>query len=511
MTRTFAILSLVLLAAAAPLRAQGARQPTATNQPAPPPEFPETPLGRLGRELIDLVDRGDSAAIDAFFAGHSAPHVERGRTPAWFARSLTKLHAQTGGLDVVRIRTLPDERTLHVLTRARRNEHWLGLELVTSASDPARIESAMTIPLDDEMQPPAPWPAGLASDAEVAGAIRARVRQLAAADRFSGVVLVAKGDSILVHEAVGMADRERGVLNTRETRFGTTSVGKMFTGVAIAQLVEQGKLRFDDTLASVLPEYPNREAARRITIRELLTHTAGVPDVFSSPRFTARRDFRSHLEMLPTFADAPLDFTPGTRFEYSNGGYAVLGAIVEKLSGQPYEDYLRDHVWGPAGMRHTDHAGVGRGADRAVGYVRFSETDPLGVEPRRPNNSFDVGPGSGMLAAYGGGSYTAEDLFRFARALRTARLLRPETTALVTRGVVPTGDGPAKYAFGFYDVDRGGHRVVGHPGSNSDTGLDSDVEMAWDEGWTIVVLSNYDAPAGIRLSSAIQQLLLDRR
>jgi CubicO group peptidase (beta-lactamase class C family) len=512
MRRILAVITVLALLAAEPLATQ---PPASVGPPAPPPPgLPDTPLGRLGRELLDLVNRGDSAAIHAFFARGGAPQLDRGRTPAWFARTLTKLHAQSGGLDVMRARTLPDGRTLRILTRSRRGARWLGIEVVMSAAEPEHLQSVMTIALDDPTKPPTPWPTGLKTDAEVAAAIRERVRQAAAADRFSGVVLVAKGDSILVHEALGMADREHGVPNTRETRFGTTSVGKMFTGVAIAQLVEQGKLRFDDTLATVLPEYPNREAARRIVIRDLLTHTAGVPDVFSSPRFTARHDFRSHAEMLPTFADAPLVFAPGTRFEYSNGGYAVLGAIIEKLSGQHYEDYLRDHIWRPAGMRHTDHAGQSRGPDRAIGYARFSDTDPLGIEPRRPNvGEFDdLGHGGGLLAAFGGGSYTAEDLLRFTRALRTGKLLRPATAALVTRGVVPLGDGgPAKYAYGFYDVDRGGHRVVGHPGSNSDTGLDADVEMLWDNDYTIVVLSNYDAPAGIALSGAIQQLLAGRK
>jgi CubicO group peptidase (beta-lactamase class C family) len=384
---------------------------------------------------------------------------------------------------------------------------------VTAADDSARVASVMTIALDDPTKPPAPWPAGLITDGDVASAIRNRARQAAADDRFSGVLLVAKGDSILVHEALGLADREHAVPNTRETRFNTTSVGKMFTGVAIAQLVEQGKLRLTDTLARVLREYPNHEAAKRTTIAELLTHTAGVPDVFSSPRFTARHDFRSHVEMLPTFADAPLDFAPGTRFQYSNGGYVVLGAIIEKLSGQSYEGYLREHVWKPAGMRHTDHAGQPRGPGRAIGYARFSDSDPLGIEPRRPNTGEfgDIGHGGDLLAAFGGGSYTAEDLFRFTRALRNGKLLRPETVALVTRGAVSVGDGgPAKYAYGFYDVSRGGHHVVSHPGSNSDTGLDADVEMLWDSDWTVIVLSNYDAPAGIGLAGEVVGLLAQR-
>lgn len=502
-TRTLPAAILALLVVASPLGAQA----------APSPTFPDTPVGRLGHELIDLVNRGDSAAIHAFFSRNGMPVMERGRTPAWFGKTLAKLRAQSDGLDVKRVRTLPDGRTLRILTHAHGVDRWLGVEVVTSSAQPDRLESVMTIALDDPTKPPAPWPSGLATTADVAAAIRDRVKQAVSEDRFSGVVLVAKGDSVLVHEATGMADREHGVANSRETRFNTTSVGKMFAGVAIAQLVEQGKLGFDDTLAKVLPEYPNREAARKIVIRDLLTHSAGVPDVFQSARFTARHDFRSHLDMLPAFADAPLLFEPGKRFEYSNGGYAVLGAIVEKLSGTSFERYLREHVWMPAGMTHTQHAGQTRGADRAIGYARFSDSDPLGVEPRRANVGVfgDVGHGQDLLAAFGGGSYTAEDLFRFTRALRNGKLVSAAMTDRITRGVMPLGDGgPAKYAFGFYDVPRGGRRIVSHPGSNADTGLDADVEMLWDNDWTIVVLSNYDAPAAMNLSGAIQQLLLNR-
>lgn len=504
-SRTLAALAALLLAAA-----PAGAQPS----PTAPPAFPDAPVGRLAREVVDVVNAGDSAATHAFFARHGAPAMERGRTPAWFGRTFAKLHRQSGGLDVMRVRPMPDGRTVRVLTRSRVGARWLGIEVGVSGAEPLRLQSVMTIALDDPTKPPAPWPEALATDADVAAAIRDRVRGAAADDRFSGVVLVARGDSVLVHEAVGLADRERGVANTRETRFAVMSVGKMFTGVAIAQLVERGRLAFDDTLAAVLPDFPNRDAARRIVVRDLLTHTAGVPDVFTSPRFTARGGYRSHGEMLPTFADGPLAFAPGTRFEYSNGGYATLGAIVERLSGRSYEAYLQEHVWGPAGMRHVDDPAVVRGAGRAVGYARFSDADPLGVEPRRPRTDRPLGldEGKGVLAAFGGGSYTAEDLFRFVRALRGGTLLRPETVALITRGVVPIGDGgPVKYAYGFYDADRGGHRVVSHPGSNIDTGFDADVEMLWDGDWTIVVLSNYDAPAGMELSGAIQRLLAGRR
>ena len=154
-------------------------------------------------------------------------------------------------------------------------------------------------------------------------------------------------------------------------------MGKMFTSVAIAQLVSQGKLSWDDTLAKVLPSYPNRDAAKRITIRQLLTHTAGVPDPFLSPRYGHGKEYATHEAMLPDFADAPLTANAGKSFDYSNGNFAVLAAIVERLSGLSYEDYLKRNVWGPAGMTLPSEKA-------AVGYARFTEFDPLGIEARRP-------------------------------------------------------------------------------------------------------------------------------
>ena len=122
-----------------------------------------------------------------------------------------------------------------------------------------------------------------------ADTIRRRVRSAADADVFSGVVLVAKDDRIIVHEAFGNADASRRIPNTLATRFHIASITKTFTGVAIAQLVEAGRLRFDDTLARVLPGYPDADVARRVTIRQLLTHTSGIPDIFASPTLDRNR------------------------------------------------------------------------------------------------------------------------------------------------------------------------------------------------------------------------------
>jgi D-alanyl-D-alanine carboxypeptidase len=345
--------------------------------------------------------------------------------------------------------------------------------------------------------PAKPWAEGRLDDSRIAEIVRAKVKEAADSDRFSGVVLVAHGDDVLVHDVYGFADRETNRLNTKDTPFATYSMGKMFTSVAIAQLVSGGKLSWDDTLARVLPSYPNKEAAKRITIRQLLTHTAGVPDPFLSKRY-GKHEYASHEAMLADFADAPLNENAGKSFDYSNGNFATLAAVVERVSGLRYEDYLRRNVWGPAGMRVPDD-------DAAIGYARFTEYDPLGIEPRRPE-AVRGGTGKSRALGFGGGAYTAVDLFRFARALQTGKLVSMAIADSITKGEVSMG-GAMKYALGFFDRPMNGRRVVGHSGSNPDTGHDADLEMVWDTGWTVVVLSNYDAPAGMRLEMPILDLV----
>jgi CubicO group peptidase (beta-lactamase class C family) len=176
-----------------------------------------------------------------------------------------------------------------MITKSRDGKHVLGMELEPEVGDSTRIASITMMAMDPAMMggPPKPWAEGPLDDARIAEIVRAKVKEAADSDKFSGVVLVAHGDQVLVHDVYGYADREQNRLNTKNTPFATYSLGKMFTSVAIAQLVSQGKLSWDDTLAKVLPSYPNAEAAKTITIRQLLTHTAGVP-IPSSRRSTAR-------------------------------------------------------------------------------------------------------------------------------------------------------------------------------------------------------------------------------
>ena len=364
------------LALAAVLPAAAAAQTSAKQAGAPDPAaaLPESPAGRLGQRLLDVVADGDSARVATFVRDHLGNDV-RGRSPEKMAGLLVKLHAQAGSLRIERARMAGS--ALRMLTRSANGNRLLGMELEFAGGDTTRIASITFMAMDETAMsgPPKPWVEGPLSDDRIAEVIRTKVKAAADSDRFSGVVLVAHGDRVLVNDIHGYADREQRRPITKDTPFATYSMGKMFTSVAIAQLVSKGKLSWDDTLAKVLPSYPNKEAAARITIRQLLSHTAGVPDPFLSPRYGHGKEYASHEAMLPDFADAPLTANAGKSFDYSNGNFAVLAAIVERLSGASYEDYLTRIVWGPAGMTLPS-------VKPAVGYAHFPELDPLGVEPR---------------------------------------------------------------------------------------------------------------------------------
>jgi len=166
--------------------------------------------------------------------------------------------------------------------------------------------------------------------ADPVGGLAAVLDGLAAREEFSGVALIGNGSDVVFEFAGGLADRDANVPIDMDTKFNLGSMNKMFTAVAIMQLVERGSLELDGTVADYLPDYPNPDVAAEITIDQLLTHTSGLGDAFT-PEFEADPNaFRDDEDYLPFFADDPLQFAPGEAFFYSNAGYVVLGLIIER-------------------------------------------------------------------------------------------------------------------------------------------------------------------------------------
>jgi len=390
---------------------------------------------------------------------------------------------RTGGYAVLRIEK-SEPQSITVLLQEKDSDT-VNREVVEvgSGNPPASVQMS----IEHDVQRPADLAIPRMTQSQVVGALGERATTLAQQDKFSGAILVAHRGNILLQRSWGKADRTIGQTNTFDTQFRIGSMNKMFTSVAVLQLAEAGKVSLDAPFGKYLTAFPNADAASHVTLRELLNHTGGTGDIFG-PDFDANRDkLRSNDDYLRLYASRQLDHPPGEKFEYSNYGFILLGAVIEKVSGMSYYDYVEQHIFKPAGMSSTGS---------------LPESDVL---PRRARgymwqtNSWVANdstlPARG--AAAGGGYSTIGDIFRFAQALQSGKLISRASLNAATQPVfhdAPTGYG---YGYGFEVLDEAGLKSYGHEGGAP--GMNGEVRVFADQGYLIVVLSNLDPPAAHRL------------
>ena len=176
------------------------------------------------------------------------------------------------------------------------------------------------------------------------------------AGRFNGAVLVAENGKVIYKKGFGLANMEWNIPVETDTKFRLGSITKQFTAALVLQLVEQGKIKLDGKITDYLPDY-RKETGERITIHHLLTHTSGIPSYTSLPGFfrdVSRNPFQVS-EFVKKYASGDLEFEPGTKWRYNNSGYFLLGAIIERVTGKPYEQVLKQHILDPLGMKNTDY------------------------------------------------------------------------------------------------------------------------------------------------------------
>jgi CubicO group peptidase (beta-lactamase class C family) len=328
-----------------------------------------------------------------------------------------------------------------------------------------------------------------AADSAFVTALRAKLTSDVAIGVFSGAVLVMRDGKTLFEGAYALADREKNLPNTPQTLFRNGSMNKMMTAVAILQLVQEGKLRLDATVGTYLPDFPNADVKSKVTLHHLLTHTGGTGDMFG-PAFTANRlELRTTSDYLKLHDTRGLQFTPGAQHVYSNYGFILLGAILERVSGKSYYDHVQQRVHAPAGMTSTGFAPEDSLVPgRAAGYARQGgPTGPL------VSNASTL-PYRGSSA--GGGYSTVGDFARFAVAVRDGKLLDSTHTTLLYTGKVPVNP-TIKYAYGFMDSVMGGRRWVGHGGGAA--GMSGELAFEPNGGYVISILSNFSPPAASQL------------
>lgn len=309
------------------------------------------------------------------------------------------------------------------------------------------------------------------------------------AQAFTGSILVAKDGVPLLRQGYAMADREWDIANTPDTKFRLGSITKQFTAAAILLLAQDGKLSVDDPVSKFYPDAP--AAWSRVTIKNLLTHTSGIPSYTSIPGFfdKAAKSGMTPAEIVKLTEDRPLEFEPGSKFNYDNTGYVLLGVVIEKASGQTYTDFLRTRIFTPLGMKDT-------------GY------DVSQTVLRHRAKGYGLGPGGELVNAdyldmsvpYAAGALysTVDDLSIWDRAIVESKLLQP---ASWQEAFTDHGHG---YGYGWFLDKLNQHRRIQHGGGIH--GFSAAFQRYPDDGLAVVVLGNSMSAQSERIAKQLAEL-----
>ena len=294
--------------------------------------------------------------------------------------------------------------------------------------------------------------------------------------KFSGSILVAQKGKVLISKGYGMANYELDVPNSADTKYSIGSVTKTFTATAVMKLAEKKKLSIDDKLEKYLPDYPHGD---KIRISNLLEHTSGIPDFTDFPDFMDTvRDYRTPDQLIEIFKDKPLEFEPGSKAQYSNSGYVLLAYIIEKVTGQEYEQYLKKEILEPLVMKDSGQIDTKKVLkNRASGYCIL-------------NGEIENSDYSDMSYAFGGGSLysTVNDLYKWDRAFHSGKVLNK---ASINRMFTPNKDGFG-FGWGISDTEIGAMKKKAIRCSGVVFGFNSQIDRYIDDDNVIIILSNFE-------------------
>jgi D-alanyl-D-alanine carboxypeptidase len=443
-------------------------------------QLPDTAAAHQLTGWLTAFNSGDKATFLTFLQKNEPPRA------ADIDREMN-FRERTGGFNLKKAESCSATKCSAILEE-RNSEQFARIDVEVEDAEPHIIKS---VELRAIPTPPDFAPARM-SDAEALKALRSYLDKVSGEDRFSGAVLVAKNGKATFTGAYGMADREKKIANTVDTKFRIGSMNKMFTATAVLQLEQAGKIGLNDPLGKYLPDYPNKNLAAKVTVHQLLTHTGGTGDFFG-PEFDKHRlELKTLQDYVKLYGQRDVEFEPGSKWEYSNYGFLLLGVVIEKVTGQSYYDYVREHIFKAAGMNSTDSLPEDEPvANRSIGYTKMND-------PKQFHPNADTLPYRGTSA--GGGYSTIEDLLAFANALTNHTLLDARHVELLTTGKVETPMG-SKYAYGFgEEISPDGVRCFGHGGGAP--GMNGDLKIC-SSGYVVAVLSNVDPPGASQAADFI--------
>ena len=455
--------------------------------PIVPSAHAQTPAREQLKRLLAAINSGDRPTLEQYAKASLSPNYKDSLS----VDDALTMHKFTGGLDVLELTDVAPN-LVKGWVRTRDSDAVMELAVEVEKEAPHRLEF---FKVSWGTTPPKYYPQRLTEAAAIEAA-RIEAARRTAVGKFSGALLVARGNTILLREAYGLADRNKNIPNTTDTRFRTASTSKMFTAVAILRLVQDGKLKLDDPVGRIVPALAGKPVAH-VTIQQLLTHTSGTGDIYG-PRLDEHQDkLLVHDDFVNLFGGDALLFDPGTKYEYSNLGYIFLGAAIEHASGRSYYDYIQDSVFTPAGMTHSDIPPKDVAMDgRASGYYR-----PPGTREWLPASKFLDYRGDGA----GGAWSTVDDLARFLGALRANRLLNEKYTRLMLTPTEQVWPGRQFCAGVFLESYPGASVRVGHSGAES--GSNSEAWFMPDSGYVVIVMSNLDQDTATQVAGFIMARL----
>lgn len=441
--------------------------------------MPDGVPGERIRALLQTINSNNPAQIQQFFDQHVAEEFRQFAPMEEHIGAFQNSYRMTGGVDFYSVRTYtPARQGIVVIGKDRLFGGWHGFSFQLNGPE-QRIDRL-------NFSPARPPKTGQANEPELSEAdlvrtIQEKLDGLCKKDAFSGTVLLARGDQVLLERACGEASKSHHIANNIDTKFNLGSMNKMFTATAIAQLAEKGKLKLDDPISKYVDEsWLPRNITDRVTVHHLLTHTSGLGSYFNDTYFKSSRDlFRQVDDYKSLVKGDTLSFEPGTRFQYSNTGMLLLGVVIEKASGANYFEYIRQNISEPTGMKNSDCYELDRPVENlAEGYI------PQGGDGWKNNLFLHVLKGGPA----GGGYSTVRDLHRFARAMQTGKLLSSNSLEKMWQSHSEAG-----YGYGFEIEETPAGKTVGHGGGFP--GLNSHLDIMLDKGYVLVVMSNYDMGA----------------
>ncbi|UCC39206.1 MAG: beta-lactamase family protein [Candidatus Aminicenantes bacterium] len=453
------------------------------------------PGGKRGeriQSLINTLNSKDPARIRRFMEEECTEKFRKFAPMDEHINVFLNIHRQWGGADFHSIRTYVPERKSEtvVILKDRNFESWRAFVIRFDKSENLLIARFQF----NDAHTPSNVSEPEISEKQFIQMTKDMIRQICERDVFSGSVLIAKGDEVLLTQACGEASKRFHVPNNIDTKFNLGSMNKMFTATSIVQLAEKGVLSYEDPISKYVDEsWLPKEITSKITIHHLLTHTSGLGSYFNKTYMDgARARFRNVDDFKPLVEGDKPTFEPGKRFRYSNTGMLLLGVVIESVTGGSYFDYIRKNIYEAAGMKNSDSYEM----DYPVENLAIGYSPDLKSEYAWQNNLFKHVIKGGPA---GGGFSTVGDLHKFARALLTGKLVSVDSLKILWKDYVS-----ADYGYGFKVAEGPSGKVVGHGGGFP--GINGNLDVFVDTGYIVAVLSNYDRGAS-PVAQKISQLL----